>query len=151
MFKKALYDFEIFRALKGDPYSKPVFKAVVPIDKIPLKIMYPSAYVINTDSSTGSGEHWLAVYYDKEGQCGFFDSYGMEPRFYGLEKYLNNTSHNWIFNNIQLQSLTSITCGYYCIYFIQMMCRDFSMTEIVEHFSNEDFLKNDLKISHVCP
>ena len=139
--KKALYDYEIFRSLKNDPYSKSIFKAVLPIDKIPLKIVYPSAYVINTDSSAGSGEHWLAVHYDSQGMCSFFDSYGMPPGFYGLEKYLKKTSTDWIFNNMQLQSLSSVTCGYYCIYFIQMMCRDFTMNEIVEQFSNEDFFK----------
>jgi hypothetical protein len=36
---------------------------------------YPSAYVVNSDRSDGPGEHWIAVYFCKDGCAEFFDSY----------------------------------------------------------------------------
>ena len=55
---------EIRRKLREDYFCKGVFKDVLPIDKLPLKIKYPSSYVVNTDPSYMPGQHWLALHFD---------------------------------------------------------------------------------------
>ena len=38
---------------------------------------YPSSFIVNTDTSGEPGTHWL--YYDINGNCTFFDSFGQHP------------------------------------------------------------------------
>jgi len=66
-----------------------------------------------------------------------------------LENYLNRTSKEWKYNSTVLQGMTSVTCGQYCIYFIQLMCRGFNLEEIIKGFSNYDLNDNDFKISFI--
>ena len=50
--------------LKKDSQAKKIFKKVCALDEIEAP-SYPSAYVINSDTSDKTGEHWVAVYFDK--------------------------------------------------------------------------------------
>jgi hypothetical protein len=139
---------EITQCLKKDPYAKTIFKQVVPRDKLPNvpRLGYPSAFVINTQPSYMRGEHWLAVYYDKQGFCTFFDSYGMKPSFYNLHNFVFQSSRGFEHNTQQLQSLTSSVCGNYCIYFIMLKARGLKLHEILELFDKKDFCMNDSKM-----
>ena len=78
---KALHTLQIQKSLKSDEFSKTIFKAVLPRDKLPNSVTFPSAYVINTHPSDKQGEHWLALHFDQNGNCSFFDSLGFEPKF----------------------------------------------------------------------
>jgi len=40
---------------------------------------YPIAFVVNTDKSSGPGEHWVAIFIDQNGRGYYFDSYGRPP------------------------------------------------------------------------
>ena len=62
--------------MSKDEYAKKDFKNVLPYDCLPPRPQYPSSYVIYTDPAGEKGEHWLALYYDKNGECTFFDSFG---------------------------------------------------------------------------
>jgi hypothetical protein len=106
---------EIFKEIKKDVYCKEIYKAVLPYDCLPKAPNYPSAYVVNTDPLGKQGQHWLAFYYDINGKCTFFDSFGHSPAFFGLETYIEKTLTKWEYNAQQLQSIFSSTCGYYCI------------------------------------
>ena len=46
--------------LKKDPQAKKIFKKVCALDEIE-EPSYPSAYVINSDTSDKKGEHWVVV------------------------------------------------------------------------------------------
>ena len=70
---KPLNSIQILNYLKQDDYAKNIFRSVLPRDRLPQNVSFPSAYVINTHTSDKKGEHWLAIYYDKNGLCTFFD------------------------------------------------------------------------------
>ena len=127
---KSLYTDEIYKILRKDEYANSDFKKVVPFDCLPNRPDYPSSFVVNTDPKNKKGEHWLALYYDKGGMCTFFDSFGNSPTFFGLDKYIERTSTRFEFNNKQIQSALSNTCGYYCIYVILLKSRGFNLNEI---------------------
>ena len=146
---KPLNTFDILKAITSDEYARFDFKGVVPRDKLPQKPSYPSSIIVNTHKSNQSGEHWLALYYDENGMCSFFDSFGMHPDFYSLKDYIEKTSRHWEFNNKQLQSFNSVTCGHYCIYFILLKSRRFKLKEILELFDRKNFNLNDFRISHI--
>ena len=79
---EALDTNQIMDAFNNDEFSYNIFKNEHSIDKLPNNIVYPSAYVINNKASNHPGEHWLAVYYNKEGEAYFFDSFARGPYYY---------------------------------------------------------------------
>ena len=54
----------IEQLLKNDPYTERVFKGAFARDQLS-KVVYPSAYVVNTRPISQPGEHWIAIYFDK--------------------------------------------------------------------------------------
>ena len=85
---------QIKEILLNDKFSKKYFKKVIAIDQLPQSKnkIKNSAYVINTDEHYKEGQHWVAIFYTKSSKCEFFDSFGMGPKFYGLDKFLKKTS-----------------------------------------------------------
>ena len=61
--------------LKSSRITKKDLYGVLARDQLPEYIPYPKHFIINTEESSEPGEHWLALYYDKNGICNFFDSY----------------------------------------------------------------------------
>ena len=144
-----LNSLQIHEIIRKDLYAKWDFKSVLPRDRLPSRVVYPSSYVVNTHESSKKGEHWLALYFDKTGYCTFFDPFGLSPSFYGFDNYLKKTSRGFTFNTQQIQSVTSSVCGYYCIYFVLLMSRNFTLKEILMFFDKKDFIYNDFKILHL--
>lgn len=136
---------QINKILKNDEVSKKFFIGVLPRDKLPNKIKWPSALILNTDKSDQPGEHWLALYYDENGVCEFFDSFGFHPDFYNITSYLKSTSNSFIYNNKTLQGIFSEYCGNYCVLFLLIRCRNFSLKYFLEFF-DKNTEKNDLFI-----
>jgi hypothetical protein len=95
--------------------------------------------------------HWLAIYYDTNGIATFFDSFGLDPYYYKFDKFLKSTSKEWICNTTKLQSISSMTCDYYCIYFILLKSRNFTLPKLLELFNKQDYLQNDFKIVNIYP
>ena len=131
---------EILQIINKDDKAKEHFIGVYPRDKLPTINEYPVSFIINTQKSHESGEHWLAFYYNKNGNCEFFDSYGMHPNFYGLQNYLDKTSKTWTFNNKCFQSLSSTYCGQFCILFLFLRSRNYKLD-----FIKKIFFKNTIK------
>ena len=132
--------------LKNDPYSQKMFKKVCAKDLIP-RVTYPTAYVVNSHPSSKPGEHWVAMYFDKNGKGEYFDSYGLSPDIFGFTEFMNKNSTSWDFNKKTLQSLFSNVCGHYCIYFILFRCRGVSMRDITAHFSS-NLTENDRRVAN---
>jgi hypothetical protein len=80
--------------------------------------------IVNTSPSSESGDHWLAIVYDKE-TFYFIDSYGRKPNDATLPKQFSFAIRKYIgenrmkYNSKWLQQLTSNACGDYCVYFLQ--------------------------------
>jgi hypothetical protein len=117
---------EIRRALSLNGITgKTKFIGVFPADNLPRKsqiITYPSCLVANTDTSLGSGEHWVAVHLIDEYSTEYFDSYGQHPK---LQPRIYNFLKQWGSQSIkhsptELQSGMSSVCGQYCIFYLIM-------------------------------
>jgi hypothetical protein len=98
-------------------------------------------YIINSDPAYLPGQHWMCVYNGNPVE--FFDPLGMEPNFYGLEEKL---SIDFIYNRTKVQGKNSILCGEFCIYYLHMRCKGFSIASILETLSNS-FDVNDWVVS----
>jgi hypothetical protein len=61
----SLYSNEIYEILKKDDYASAVFKDVLLRNHLPLKLSFPSAYIINNKKDNHEGEHWIAFFLTK--------------------------------------------------------------------------------------
>ncbi len=115
---------------------------VLPKNRIQSK---PCAIIINTDESTKPGQHWVALFLRKDGVAEFFDSFGLSYIHEDILKFLKrNKIKNLIYNSKQLQSVTTSTCGAYCILFVKYRCSGLSFCDVINYFSNNR-LNNDMK------
>ena len=71
---------QVERILKTDSCAKKIFKDVYSKDLLPT-VEYPESYVVNTDPSSSSGEHRIAMLFNDEGSGKCFDSYDLHQSF----------------------------------------------------------------------
>lgn len=129
--------------LKNNIYTKNIFLGVYARNELPLITEFPACFVFNTEDRNQQGEHWLAFYFNKQGYCDFFDSYGLHPRFYDLEEYITKISGTkWSYNMKRLQGL-SLYCGLYCIFFIYSKSRN-AIRKFYNFFQNNCYNNDKL-------
>ena len=136
MEDKSLYGYQIRNALGG---IVDLFGAEAVPD-----IEGPVVAVCNTDVSGGEGKHWVAICIDRYGRGEFFDSLGMHPIAYGFEQHMDNKCKTWTYNDIRLQDLTSVACGYYVIGYSMFKINGFSMETFVSMFSKNTIDNDEL-------
>jgi hypothetical protein len=76
-------------------------------------------YIINLEDSTGGGTHWVTVVINNN-YVSYFDSFGVRAsddvkEF--ISRFVKNQGTQTIYSTQQIQSVDSVLCGYYCIYF----------------------------------
>ena len=130
--------YTIENILKKDRFAQNLYRGICARDAYPLRFKKPGIFVINTDSAKNSGQHWVAAYVEKDA-TEFFDSFAQHPKDYGLDKFLRGRI---ACNDRIVQGLFSITCGYHCLFYALQKSRGYSMTEIIQSYS-DDLLWND--------
>ena len=123
---------QLKRALERNTFTKKIFGGVFAADELPKVITSPCGFVANTDPSTEPGTNWVAFYFPSREKGEFFDSYGYPPEHYGFESYKIET---W--NKYKLQSSWSNVCGQYCIFYLYHKSRGYSMSKIVNLFTDD--------------
>jgi hypothetical protein len=108
----------------------------------------PCSLIINTDKSDKPGEHWIALYLDKNNCCEYFDSFGLPPSHIEIISFLKkNKIKKIIYNDNQIQSITSQTCGAYCVLFVKFKCFNLKFCDLLNMF-NKNTNQNDFKIMY---
>ena len=79
------------------------------------------SFVINLNESNEPGSHWVAMVFGSD-LILYFDSFGLDPPEEVL-MLCNKNRVNYAFNNTHYQSLTSVLCGYYCLFFLNETSR----------------------------
>ena len=138
-----MYENVIESILEKDSLTKKIFLGAYARNELPKQPTYPSCFIINTEPRHQSGGHWLAVFYNKNGFCDFFDSYGHSPSYFGLHTFLQKTSNGWTFNKRCIQG-SSQYCGYYCVLYLLYKSRNQEM--LFFKFFGVNSSKNDEKI-----
>lgn len=118
-----LDNLQLEKILRSDKCTRDRFIGVFSIDTIPSKVKYPSCFIFNTDKSNNPGEHWIAVDFDNNGLCSFFDPLGFSPEFYQIQTKIQSLSKQVQFNKTRVQPFYSRKCGYYCFLFLLFKCR----------------------------
>ena len=110
------------------------FAGVFAKDQLTTNMIKPNHfYIINLDdyNSPTNGTHWTAFYY-YHNRIEYFDSYGLKP------PQIISKNYKYIYNSSQLQSYSSKSCGYYCLYFIYHTFHGMSFYQIIKEFSLVD-------------
>ena len=115
------------------------FNGVYSRDNLPHKIK-DGAYVINLDKYSDIGTHWVALHANNK-TVKYFDIFGLEHIPKEIKKFINNK--NIITNIFRIQAYDSVMCGYYCNGFINYIFMGKSLTNYTNHFSPNDFKKNE--------
>ena len=128
-----LTSFEIQKYYQNE--SK--FNGVFSRDNIPNKIK-DGAYVINLDEYSDIGTPWIALWVNNN--VIYFDSFGVEHIPKEIKKFIDNK--NIIANIFRKQAYDSIMCGYFCMGFINFMCKGKSLADNTNIFSPKKFKTN---------
>ncbi len=101
----------IKKILLMDKFTSKIFLNVYARDELPTTVKYPSCLILNNKPRSHPGQHWLAIYFDDKKIGYFFDSYGNGPNYYNLDKFLEKTTKQYVFNSKRIQGSSSY-CGY---------------------------------------
>ena len=93
-------------------------------------------YMINLDSKSGPGTHWTCCFNCRPDTVYYFDSFGAPPPEMLLSE-MKQTGKEIHFNGIQIQNLSSIMCGYYCIDVLRQLNAGKSFKNILSGYSND--------------
>lgn len=97
-------------------------KNVYAADRIPTILEKPCAIIVNTDNHDSPGQHWCAIFINKQENGFFFDSYGLPPINFYHRTALERNCKKYTWNTKCLQQLKSKVCGQYCVFFLHYMC-----------------------------
>lgn len=82
--------------------------------------VYPNnPYILNLDTSAGSGTHWTTFMLSKK-TIQYFDSFGMPPP-QELVDYASKHKLAIKYNQQQYQNVSSVACGYFAMYVAKSM------------------------------
>ena len=103
-------------------------------------------YILNLDKPSGLGSHWVSLdLTDKE--CGrYYDSYSLSPPEQ-VVKYLKKYRTENIRNIAQHQSLTSSSCGWFCIFILNHLLQGKSFVDTVALLDSRNTNANE-KVLH---
>ena len=79
--------------------------------------------------------------YVKNNRIIYFDSFGVEHIPKEIKRFIG--SKNVISNIFRIQAYDTISCGYFCIGFINFMFKGKILTDYTNIFSPNNFKKND--------
>ena len=102
-------------------------------------------FIYNLEPSYMNGSHWVSTY-AKDNVINYFDSFGLPP-FKELVDHAKRKNLTLLHQDQQLQNLYSVTCGYFCLYFLNEMNKGVDYFDLLQVFSNdtnknEKFIEN---------
>lgn len=136
-------EIQIASVLSRDDILAPVFYGIYARDELAtLNHPYPKAYIVNTDPAHKPGLHWVAMFFNTQGEGEFFDTFARFPAQKEFSQFLNRNASTWKWNSQIVQHPFSSACGPHCCFYLMLRSRGYSMSRIVNIFST-DLLEND--------
>lgn len=132
------------RALLDDPYATRTLVGVYALDEAwPMPRQFPAAYLVNTSTEDGPGEHWVAVFLEDADHGEYFDLYGTVP-LESVYRRLRSWGYPDVrFSTRMLQGPWSRSCGLYAAYYIAARSRGLPLTAVTGVFKEYDFDYNE--------
>jgi len=127
------------------------FRRVFSNDMLPTVRNSDESCVINIeDYFKGNGTHWVCVFNDSNSpDVEYFDSFGLPPPDLILG-YMKTGAKGIVYNNSEIQEISSIMCGYYCCYFIIKRFDGYEPLDILLQFDQDPSNRNENIIRNVA-
>ncbi len=126
------------------------FKGVYSRDTLPVHMSENETVVINYDTDSGQGTHWVAaINIPGHDYVYFFDSFGIVPGD-TIQSYLKTSGKQIMFSDAEIQQFDSVACGYYCVYVIKQLHKGVKFFNILMEFDNEPTDANEAKIRQIA-
>lgn len=127
-------DIEVI--LKNDKRAAINFRGVYPRDRFQELLRssgdIDGTFVFNTDPSLKGGEHWICLAIDGDTVL-YFDSFGRHPKTYSLvAEALQQRCGEILWNNELLQDASTTVCGDYCVLFLLLHARGWTLQNYVD-------------------
>ena len=117
------------------------FLGVFPCNMLPNNVPRPCSFIANTQPSGTRGEHWVAMFINKEGYGDYFCSFGVPP-LQVFVTFMNNETFDWNYSTKIIQNTLSTTCGQYALFFLFCRGHGLSMHKFLSLFSS-NVVEND--------
>lgn len=111
------------------------YRGVFMKDQVPT-LKAGEGVIVNLDSSTGPGTHWVCWYHSKDGDYRYFDPFGNVPP---LE--LSKVGDSY-YSDLDVQPIDSTKCGYYSTVVLKDLLNGKSLIDSLKQFSAKP-KKND--------
>jgi hypothetical protein len=136
---------QITRILKSHHLTKNTFVNTYAANTLPYEpgSYRPSAYVVNLSPLQTVGSHWICMYFPVIGDPEYFDTFASE-----IPAHFRQFMGPFIIkNNVSVQHPFSTACGQHVIFYIWQRCRNKSITQIMDLYSNSNLLLNDVMVT----
>ena len=119
------------------------FLGCFPLDQLPnFPTQFPKSCIINTQTSTKVGEHWIALILTNK-HCFYFDSFGLPIINQRIIEYLNPHYTIVRYSDVCIQHIESDKCGEFCIVFVTQVNSKITYEKFISQFNLEDVREND--------
>ena len=123
---KPLSNLEIIDAAKN--LSVDGFRGVFFRDTLPTKTKLNECCILNLDSSSGDGTHWV-MWFKKGKDRFYFDSYGVQPPS-ELIVYLKSPI---FYNSERVQQNGEVFCGYLCLFVLTQLSLGNNLQTVINY------------------
>ena len=123
---KPLSNLEIIETAKKLSLSG--FRGVFLRDTLPTKTKLNECGILNLDSSSGDGTHWVMWF--KNGKDKFyFDSYGVQP----LSELITYLKSPIFYNSERVQQNGEIFCGHLCLFTLKQLSLGNNLQAVINY------------------
>ena len=120
------------------------FLGCFPLDELPnFPQRLPASLIVNTDTSIGNGDHWLALVLEKN-KCFYFDSFGLPIVEEYILKFLEPHYKTVTYSDVCIQDIGSHKCGEFSILFVKHVNSKITYNKFLSHFNHFNLKENDV-------
>jgi len=126
------------------------FVGVFSKDMLPSILKPNASYIVNIENYfDGNGTHWVCIYNDpKSKDVEYFDSFGLSPPDL-VRRFLDTVSKGIVYNDVDIQRIDSMMCGYYCCYYVIKRYAGVRPLDILLDFDQGPSINNERVIREI--
>ena len=123
---KPLSNLEIIDAAKK--LSLYGFRGLFLTDTLPTKTKLYEGGILNLDSSSGDGTHWV-MWFKKGKDKFYFDSYGLQPP----SKLITYLKLPIFYNSERVQQNGEMFCGHLCVFTLKQLSLENNLQAVINY------------------
>ena len=123
------------------------FCGVYSSDNMKDPMSYPTYLIVNFSPSFKRGTHFIAMIFDEEQNCTYFDPLGLGTMPKTIQDFMKKNSKNVKKVHRPIQSPFSSFCGFYCMLAIMIHANKMSISSTLGYFPLISLKNDDLCIS----